>query len=734
MKRTMVFLLALVLALVGVAQAQNTFVLLSEDFEGLPLGPNVDEAVAGDTVWTDIPPAGWINDASGVPGIEDPATDGVTEWAGWGFANKDWWATTAEDQRRTEFTLGQGTVAIADPDEWDDAGHPGPIADNPYDVWLSTAPIDLSSARPGTVKLQFDSSWRPEYDDSYHQTANITVSFDGAEPIEVLLWESNSTSPNYKDDNSTNETIVLDIPNPAGATSMVVTFGLFDAGNDWWWAIDNIVVTGGWSGVRASNPYPDNGAVEVAVKTGMSWTPGQYVGASSPKHKVILSDDLNAVTNGTAVVSTQDPNNYDATGQLGFSTTYYWRIDEANGVGWDEGNIWNFTTEAFAYAIENVVATSNGTSDSTAGSENTINGSGLNANDQHSTKTSDMWLANAPADEALYIQYEFDSVYKLYQMLVWNYNAEFELILGFGLKGVTVTYSQDGTDWTALGDVELAKATAKATYLANTTIDFDGVAAKYVRLTVNSGWGMMGQYGLSEVRFMSIPAQAREPQPADGATNVEIDTALSWRGGREAVSHKVYLGTSPDALTLAGTVGAATFAPSNLEFGGTYYWRVDEVNEADTVAVWPSPVWSFTVADYAVVDDFEAYNDDIEAKTTIFDTWLDGWVNNTGSTVGYFSAPFAERTIVHGGRQSMPLTYDNSVSPFYSEAELRRGSGLDDRRRRQPETVFPGRRDEFAADALCHAGRPRRTHGDCPWYGPGRRPGDRVATVADCSE
>jgi len=25
---------------------------------------------------------------------------------------------------------------------------------------------------------------------------------------------------------------------------MVLTFGLFDAGNDWWWAIDNIEVTG----------------------------------------------------------------------------------------------------------------------------------------------------------------------------------------------------------------------------------------------------------------------------------------------------------------------------------------------------------------------------------------------------------------------------------------------------------------------------------------------------------
>ena len=34
--------------------------------------------------------------------VHDPATDGVTEWAGWSFANKAWWAETAEDQERSQ--------------------------------------------------------------------------------------------------------------------------------------------------------------------------------------------------------------------------------------------------------------------------------------------------------------------------------------------------------------------------------------------------------------------------------------------------------------------------------------------------------------------------------------------------------------------------------------------------------------------------------------------------------
>jgi hypothetical protein len=210
-------------------------VLFAEDFEGLPLGPNVDEGVAGDAVWTKTAPEGWLIDDSGMAGVGDPATDGVTEWAGWSFADKAWWTETAGDQDRSLFTLGSGTVAIADPDEWDDADH----TEGYFNSFLTTPIIDLAGVAADTVQLRFASSWRPEFDDNYHQTANITVSFDGADPVEVLLWESDSASANYKP-YATNEAVVVDIAIPEGAQNMVVTFGCYDAGNDWWWAIDNV--------------------------------------------------------------------------------------------------------------------------------------------------------------------------------------------------------------------------------------------------------------------------------------------------------------------------------------------------------------------------------------------------------------------------------------------------------------------------------------------------------------
>ncbi len=426
---------------------------------------------------------------------------------------------------------------------------------------------------------------------------------------------------------------------------------------------------------KASGPLPTDSATDVPRDVVLSWTAGEFA-ATHDVYFAAAFNDVNEASRadprGVLLSQGQTGLSYDLPDMLDFETTYYWRVDEVNAPPSNaifKGSVWSFTTEPFAYAVENIVATSNGTSQQDAGPENTVNGSGLDENDQHSTVAADMWLADPPDEEPLYIQYEFDRVYKLYEMRVWNYNVMFELLLGFGLKNVTIEYSENGADWTSWGDVQFARATAKGTYTANTTVEFNGVPAQYVRLTVNSGWGTMGQFGLSEVRFLFIPAQARQPQPADGATNADVGSALSWRGGRDATSHEVYLGASADDLVSVGTVAGATFAPSNIEFGTTYYWMVDAINPADANPVWSSDIWSFSTQEYALIEGFETYTDDIDAGQAIFDTWLDGWVNNTGSTVGYLQAPFAEKVIVRSGGQSMPLQYDNADSPFYSEAE-----------------------------------------------------------------
>jgi len=424
----------------------------------------------------------------------------------------------------------------------------------------------------------------------------------------------------------------------------------------------------------ASGPRPLDDANDVPCDVALDWTPGAFAAG----HDVYLGTEFEAVSAAdrvhpmdVLVSQGQASAQFDPAGLLAFGQTYYWRIDEVNGPPDNtifKGPVWRFTTEPYAYPVERIAVTSNSTWGEGEGPENTINGSGLNADDEHSVQASDMWLGEASGADAVFIEYAFDRVYKMHEMWVWNYNIQFEPVLGFGLRDVSVEYSENGMDWAALGDVELAQAPATPSYVANTTVAFGGVAAGYVRLTVDSGWGTLGRFGLSEVRFLYIPVHAREPQPADDETGVAVAPVPGWRAGREADLHEVYLSVDEaavaDGSALLGVVDEASCAPGVLEFSQTYFWKVNEVNEAEAISVWEGDIWSFTTAEFGIIDDFERYNDE---DNLIFETWVDGWTNKTGSQVGYTDAPFVERSMVHGGRQSMPLHYDNRAAPFYSE-------------------------------------------------------------------
>jgi hypothetical protein len=172
--------------------------------------------------------------------------------------------------------------------------------------------------------------------------------------------------------------------------------------------------------------------------------------------------------------------------------------------------------------------------------------------------------------------------------------------------------------------------------------------------------------------FLAQPATAYDPAPAHGSNTAGLAPVLAWSKGTNALKHHLYFGDNLDAVK-QGTAAAdkgeltdATFTPGDLQGGTAYYWRVDEIGPGNVVKA--GEVWSFSTV--VPVDDFEGYNDDLDAKTTIFDTWVDGLTNGlSGSIVGNAVAPFAEQTIIHGGKQSMPLDYNNVRTPFYSEAE-----------------------------------------------------------------
>jgi hypothetical protein len=435
-----------------------------------------------------------------------------------------------------------------------------------------------------------------------------------------------------------------------------------------------LAMTGGGMNVgAATGPVPAAKATDVPRDTVLSWKPGPFPGT----HNVYFGTsfaDVNAPSVTMLVSQGQDANTYDPPGVLAFGQIYYWRIDEVNASSDHKvftGDVWSFTVEAASYAIKSVNITTTASGSATnMGPEKTIGGSGLDASDLHGTTDTTMWLSDSvmPA----WIQYDFNDVYKLQEMWVWNSNQLIEAFAGLGAKDVVVEYSVDGVTWTTLTGVPpFARAPGAAGYAHNTTVNFAGAVARYVKLTINSNWGgIMPQVGLSEVRFFYTPVQAREPQPTTGKTGVAPDVVLSWRSGREAASHKVYVGTDPNVLTLAGTVTANSFSPTGLSLGTTYYWRVDEVNMAEATSIWTGKVWSFATSPFIGVDDMESYND---TTNPIFNAWVDGYsTSTTNAAVVGLNAPangtFCSTAIFHAGKQSMPLAYNNSNSVPNAEA------------------------------------------------------------------
>ncbi|MBN1805768.1 MAG: hypothetical protein JW837_10990 [Sedimentisphaerales bacterium] len=433
-----------------------------------------------------------------------------------------------------------------------------------------------------------------------------------------------------------------------------------------------------------TDPSPADGAEDVLQDVALSWVPVD----AAARHDIYFGTDAQAVSDADTTDTTgiyrgrKTAASYSPPETLEFGKTYFWRVDEI-GTTDDTviaGNLWSFTVELFVYPVANVAAVAS-SSETDKEAENTVNGSGLDdAGLLHTNESvGNMWLSKRGGEQPTWIEFQFDRPQKLYEMWIWNSNDSLEPAIGLGFRDVTIEYSADDIDYTTLGTThEFTRAPGEADYAHNTTIDMGNVAAKYVKLTANTNWeNILEQFGLSEVRFFSVPVGARGPSPTSGTTDVVLNPVLGWKPGREAANHIVFFSDDLQAVMDAAAQvadGPQTTHPlSALDVGTTYYWRIDEVNDAGTPSRWPGEIWNFTTVEYLVVDDFESYNDLNEgepASNRIYLAWLDGFDSPAvnGSIVGYADPPFAERAIVHGGSQSMPFSYNNDVGK--SEATL----------------------------------------------------------------
>jgi hypothetical protein len=270
--------------------------LLDEDFDDLTLNPTIEETSGGQVIgtigYTKSGPTDWVIDKSGVPfedADEDPSNNiGVEEWEGWSFASA---ASVFKvvGQGRQNFARGTGVVAVADPDEYDDAGNPLSGTPAAYSSVLSTPFIDLTGIAVGsTIYISFDSSFRgedPASDEGIeNQTGIVSVNFGlgfgGSQ--ELLRYASDPADPAYAGadvhaDNEAanphiNEEIMLSfvMPNLAGEglpENASLSFTLQDAYNDWWWAIDNLKVGTSLASEGPEGDYNGDGTVNSADYT-----------------------------------------------------------------------------------------------------------------------------------------------------------------------------------------------------------------------------------------------------------------------------------------------------------------------------------------------------------------------------------------------------------------------------------------------------------------------------------
>jgi len=467
-------------------------------------------------------------------------------------------------------------------------------------------------------------------------------------------------------------------------------------GKTYYWRVDEVSAThpdSPWRGAvwsftippkTAWQPNPGDGAKYVDTSVTLSWS----AGLNAILHHVYLGTNFDAVKNADISDTTGiyrgpvgTPTSYTPP-TLAFNTDYYWRVDEFDAITpVNKGPVWSFTTTPPGLGKVRREIWEN------------ITGSTLDA-----LKNNINFPSNPTLSDDLT---SFDSTDR-----GDNYGGRLHGWLHVPVAG-------DYTFWIASDDQgELWLSTdddpANAVLIASVP-DYTGahqwekypsqqsqpIALQADRYYIMALWkeGEGGDNCSAAWQGPGIPTRvviagtymkpfealwALGPKPANRATDVSQTTSLSWKPGEKAAKHDVYFGTSEQAVANAGPTTAGIYRgrqnldatsyvlpEAPLEWAKTYYWRIDEVNGVD---LWEGAIWRFTTANFIVVDDFEQYTDDIANR--IFRTWLDGWGytepapgypgNGTGSAVGYGQAPFAEQSIINGGKQSMPLAYDNT--------------------------------------------------------------------------
>jgi hypothetical protein len=519
----------------------------------------------------------------------------------------------------------------------------------------------------------------------------------------------------------------------AGFPGFPIPEGLIP-GTTYYWRIDEVneaEPNSPWKGnvwsfsvpsKTAYNPIPADGDKFIDIDTEFSWTGG----FSSMLHYVYFGDNFEDVNNATGALPNAE-NTYTPSA-LELDKTYYWRVDEFDGIQTLKGNVWSFQTMPDIpvtdpnlicwWTLEegtgtrvldwsghgnhgDFIGNPKWTIEGYDGGALNFDGAGESVIARFSDETWTTFTVAVWAKSDVLFQSNNSSICATYGSTAggfqfsydpensYRYHSDVDQVIGpASLNWVHLAVSYDGT---------IATVYYNGEYAGTFTPAADDLLANKFAIGVNraeDNWfdGSVDDFRVYNkaltqeevlLAMRGDTSLAWDPSPANNSLpNLRDTNVLTWSPGDNASEHDVYFGTDRNAVVDAdqtdtagvyrGQQSATSYTPpEGVEWGGgPYYWRIDELNTDGTIS--KGRTWSFTVADFILVDDFESYNDrnpDEPGTNRIYLTWLDGFDDPAnGSQVGYTDPPFVEHTIVHGGNQSMPLFYDNTVG--ISEATM----------------------------------------------------------------
>jgi hypothetical protein len=495
---------------------------------------------------------------------------------------------------------------------------------------------------------------------------------DGATGVTMplLQWTAGSTAAFHNVYLGTSPDLTDADLQPRGFGPMLYYGPGFAPGVLYYWRVDEVegsgtIYTGDvWrfttAPLTAFDPSPRNGDKWIATDITLTWKAGQ--GATN--HELYFGTDREAVANRDASVSIGTwPTPEHAPAGLAEQTVYYWAVDEVTLTGRNAGEIWSFTTTGPGGGVRGDYF-------------NGMTPEGVPGLTRIDPAIDFAW--GDPGGPGAPIGVDQFSA---------RWTADLEIAVADTY--VFTTNSDDGSRLWLNDELIVDKWVDQGpTDTSSRTIYLEpGIYPLRMEYYENTGGAVAHLYWQTPTLARAIipagalqpPVRARTPYPAKGDVNVPQDVTLRWSAGDEAAQHQVYFGDDAAAVAAADTSSSlykgtqaldeTGYAPATLEWNKTYAWRVDEVNDANPDSPWVGPVWTFTTADYLVVDNMESYNDEEGKGTRIYETWIDGYTDGlSGSIVGNFDPPFAEQTIVHGGKQSMPMDYNNVNSPYFSQA------------------------------------------------------------------